>query len=87
MDFIRIRSDSVGEVNLTLDSLGLSWPPPERLVIDSGGKIRAANDDDDPCFMMERVSMSALTDADMETAEHLARGALYTYVIPWQELA
>lgn len=76
---------SLTEATIPLKELGLKWPPPERLFIADGGKIREAEEGDDPDCILVRTSVSELDD---ETAAHpnLARGASYHYLIPTSAL-
>jgi len=79
-DMIRVRTDLFGIRDFRLKSLGLEWPPPEYLYIDSVEGLREAREGDDGNFILERVSMSQLTD---QHADHpnLARGATYVYIV------
>lgn len=66
-DFVRLCGD-FGAVNLSCESLGLDWPPPPYLTIESPkGQAR--------CFVLE--SHSQLTDEQTQAMTHVARGALY----------
>jgi hypothetical protein len=70
----------VGPQTFLLRDLGLTWPPPERLIIDDDdGLLREATDDDEPGYVLHRVSMSQLTDEEAAAMTHVARGAEYRY--------
>lgn len=76
-DFLRLHFD-IATGDIPCKKAGIKWPPPERLYLETGGKIREATDDDDPHFVLIRRNYSKLTD---EEADHpnIARGAEYTY--------
>ncbi len=80
-DFIQLDTVFFGRVRLTLDKLDLEWPPPEFLVFD-GEHIREATAEDKPEDLLQRYTMSKLTDEQMESCPLVARGAAYAYVKP-----
>ena len=86
-DFIRVHM-MVGTVNIALEALPeLAWPPPEYIYSTADGRFepmtRAEIDD---CgrqkleFVLKRMTMSALSDEDMEQLPNIARGAEYRYL-------
>ena len=78
-DFARLHLMHFGTPNITLKDLDLEWPPPEILVMSDDG-IREATKDDDRSFMLERISMSSITDEQREGMTNVARGAEYLYL-------
>ena len=78
-DFLRIHTEYFGSLTLRINKLGLSWPPPQFVVMD-GSDIRQATDKDDRANIFERVSMSQITDDQIRNMTHVARGAEYKYV-------
>lgn len=62
-DFIRLKTDA-GDRNYSLKALKLEWPPPELIELPGG-------------FIFERVSYSAITDAQRSTMQFVCRGAEY----------
>ena len=79
-DFLRLNTACMGALNIRLNKLGLDWPPPEFIVMDDEGIIRKANEKDKRDFILERVSMSKITDEQIATMDHVARGAEYKYL-------
>ena len=86
-DFVRLNL-SVQTVNLQLKYLKLEWPPPAYLHIADGGQFGAltqAEVDDLPPdelpHVMQRTAMSQITDEQITTMSHVARGAEYDYLI------
>lgn len=69
----------VGPVVIPCTKLGLEWPPPERLYISDEADIREATNDDDPRYVMRRVSYSQISDEDRAEMTHVFRGAEYEY--------
>jgi len=57
------------------------WPPPESLVLVAVGDepvgARPATADDSPTTVFHRVSCSEITDEEIASMSHVARGALY----------
>ncbi len=86
-DFIRLRTTMFGTVNLRLERAGLTWPPPRLLVFkDKGddldsGLLREPTADDSQDHIFERIRMSELTDEQMASCDHVARGAEYKYLL------
>lgn len=83
-DFVRLNLE-IGTVTLYLKELGWSWPPPDRIYMknprDEGPGVRAALPDDDHVFVMERASMSQLSEADVASTDgRVMRGAEYHYL-------
>jgi len=82
-DMIRLNLE-IGPQTLPLKSIGLEWPPPERLVFCGPGEpgvFREARDSDDPERVFRRRSYSQLTDEQMAGMTHVIRGAEYTYEV------
>lgn len=81
-DLVRLEL-SIGTRTLRCSEVGLTWPPPERLIINmedlNGPLLREPTDDDPPQHILRRVSMSALSDEEAERMDHVARGAVYRY--------
>lgn len=61
-DFVQVPF-LTGVRRISLRSLGLEWPPPERLEIHG--------------FGFQRCSMSPITDVQRSQMSHVARGAAY----------
>ena len=76
-DLIRLHFVTGTQV-FRLIPFGLTWPPPERLFVSLDG-LREAVHDDDPRYVLHRVSMSQLTDEEARAMTHVARGAEYRY--------
>lgn len=66
-DFLRIPVQIIDRnINITLKTLGLEWPPPEEISY-SG-------------LIYKRERYSEITDEQREGMTHVARGAEYSYV-------
>lgn len=76
-DMIRLHFVT-GARTFHLSAFGLSWPPPERLVVTDDGSLREATTDD--AFVLKRVSMSQFTDEEIAQMPGVVRGAEYRYV-------
>ncbi len=61
-DYCCIETDK-GRANVTCENLGIPWPPPEQLNINS--------------TIYQRVSLSSITDEQRGKMSHVCRGALY----------
>jgi hypothetical protein len=77
--FIRIYpSSDPRAMNLAFKG---EWPPPEKMVLIAvdGTPVgaRPATDDDLPSTVLHRVSCSEITDDEIASMSHVARGALY----------
>lgn len=81
-DFIRLNLEFLGEWNIRLSAVGLSWPPPARIMILEDGGLREATDADDQCHVMRCIRLSHLTDEQIEGWHGIARGAEYEYLRP-----
>lgn len=68
-----------GTYTFDLAQFGLTWPPPERIILIEDGQLREATDEDNPAFVLHRTSMSQLTDEQIATMSHVMRGAEYHY--------
>ncbi len=80
-DFLRLNLQYYGQVNVHLNYVDLSWPPPKFIVMDDDTKdLREATKDDDRDIIFERTSMSEITDEQIENMTNVARGADYKYV-------
>ena len=87
-DFIRLNTVVFGILNISLEKVGLTWPPPKLLIFKnwragetlSDGVLREATDKDPKDQILERVRMSELTDEQMGSCDHVARGAEYKYL-------
>ena len=77
-DFVRLNL-TIGSVNIPLNKVGLSWPPPERLIMVEGDVVREATDDDDPELVLTRIRMSEIPDDVAAGSDRVARGAEYRY--------
>jgi len=79
-DHILLNMVNFGRQRIFLENLEFDWPPPERLYMDSASnKLREAGNDDDKDFVFKRISMSKLTDEQMDSCPNVARGAEYIY--------
>lgn len=78
-DYIRLYFE-VGTHTLPLDRLGMTWPPPEYIYIEEGGKIREARKRDPDAYKLRRTSMSQISDDDAAKMTGIARGAEYHYL-------
>ena len=79
-DHILLNMMAFGRRRIFLEDLEFDWPPPERLFMDGETSLlRAAADGDDKQFIFKRISMSQLTDEQMQSCPHIARGAEYVY--------
>ncbi len=82
-DFIRLNTHFIGQRTISLDKVGLTWPPPERIIVDIDAcVVREPVDGDDPDFIMKRTRMSELTDEQMKKCPNVCRGAEYHYEEP-----
>ena len=77
-DFVRLNFIT-GVANFPLKNVGLEWPPPERVFVEPLGFLREPTPDDDPTYLMRRVSFSQITDEQRATMTHVCRGAEYRY--------
>lgn len=68
-DFVQI-----GGVSVTLESLGLEWPPPAFMRIDNHGEL--------PDLYVKLVHLSEITDEQRAEMTHVCRGALYKPCYP-----
>lgn len=67
-DYIQFEHD--GKVSqVALKTLGLEWPPPERVMTADG-------------ILFERVSFSSITDEQRSKMTHVARGGLFVSIPP-----
>lgn len=81
-DFIRFDLSDGTTPNVPLVALGLEWPPPERLYMDSE-TVREATDQDAPWEVMRQVRRSQITDELRAGMTHVCRGAEYEHeVVP-----
>lgn len=81
-DHIMLNMTHFGLQRVFLEQLEFDWPPPERLYMDGKTKeLRAAVEGDDKEFIFKRISMSKLTDEQMESCPGIARGAEYVYEV------
>lgn len=71
-DFIRVEAAD-GSVSQVLLPDGFDWPPPEHLECETSSGQR---------IFVRRISMSEITDEQIATITHVARGALYREVTP-----
>lgn len=85
-DFVRL-SLSIGDVNILLSKLKMTWPPPPYIFnAEAGGFIEMSEAQVNRLhpaemeFLMERISMSRITDEEIDEMDHIARGAEYKYV-------
>ena len=80
-DSIRLRLACGVSPTLSCRKLGLEWPPPPRLFLagNADPPVRVATDDDDPAFILRRVSCSAITDEQRAGMTNVFRGAQYEY--------
>ncbi len=80
-DHILLNMVMMGPQRIFLEDLELiDWPPPARIYMDDKSKLlREAVDGDDSAFVFKRISMSNLTDEQMESCPGVARGAEYVY--------
>ena len=80
-DHILLNMTYLGQRRIFIDDLeAIDWPPPERLFMDGETHLlREATDDDDTCFVFERIRMSQLTDEQITKCPNVARGAEYRY--------
>ncbi len=81
-DFIRLNLEFLGQRNIRLSAVGLSWPPPARIMILEDGLLREATGDDPACHVMRCIRLSQLTDEQIEGCDGIARGAEYEYLRP-----
>ena len=80
-DFIRLNLKYFGEINISVDKTEFSWPPPEFIVMDDDSNdLREATKDDHRDIIFQRISMSQITDEQIEQCPNVARGANYKYV-------
>lgn len=78
-DMIRLHTSIFGVVDFPMKKTSLEWPPPEHIIIDEHGLIRAAEEDDEVTFILKRNTMSQLTYEQADNP-HLVRGASYSYL-------
>jgi len=78
-DILKVRVEYIGTIWFKLSDVGLTWPPPKRIVVENGQEIRAATQNDDSKTVFRRISMSRLTDDQAEGMDCVARGAEYQY--------
>lgn len=77
-DSIRVVLETGARI-IPCEAVGLTWPPPERLVIENGAMRIANHDDDGSPFVLVRSSMSIITDEQRLENENVARCAIYEY--------
>lgn len=81
-DHILLNMLNFGKTRVFMEELELSWPPPERIYMDGETHLlREARDGDEAMFIFKRISMSQLTDEQMEKCPDVARGAEYVYEV------
>ena len=79
-DHILLNMVHFGPQRIFLEDLNFDWPPPERIFMDDDDKeLREAIEGDDAQAIFKRISMSQLTDEQMEKCPNVARGAEYIY--------
>lgn len=79
-DHILLNMKFFGRPRLLIEDLEFDWPPPARLYMDGETHLlREAADGDEAEFIFKRISMSQLTDEQMERCPNVARGAEYIY--------
>jgi hypothetical protein len=80
-DHILLNMVNFGKTRVFMEELeSLDWPPPERIYMDGETHLlREAAEGDEPEFIFKRISMSQLTDEQMEKCPNVARGAEYIY--------
>ena len=79
-DFIQLHMEFFGLRQLPIESVGLSWPPPEFIVFD-GEKMREAIESDNRTAVFHRERFSPISDEQISTMKgRIARGAEYRYV-------
>lgn len=77
-DMIRLTL-TVGIQTIPCKAVDFEWPPPEQIFLEAGGELREATDGDNPAFVLHRMSMSQITDAQRAGMTHVVRGAEYEY--------
>ena len=77
-DTVRLHL-SVGTINVPLMKIGLTWPPPERIIYTIDEGWREAREDDESALIFKRTNYSPITDEERETLTHVFRGAEYRY--------
>ena len=81
-DHILLNMVNFGQTRVFIEELALEWPPPERIYMDGETHLlREARDGDEAMFIFKRISMSQLTDEQMEKCPNVARGAEYVYEV------
>ncbi len=81
-DFARINWRSLARQDIKLVDMGLTWPPPERLVWDKVANVfRVPKKSDDMALILKCTNMSQITDEQMEKVDRVARGAEYYYEV------
>ena len=81
-DHILLNMVNFGKTRVMIEELELTWPPPERIYMDGETHLlREAAEGDEPDFIFKRISMSQLTDEQMEQCPNVARGAEYVYEV------
>ena len=84
-DHILLNMKAFGRRRIFIEDLEFGWPPPERLYMDGETHLlRSAIDGDDKVFIFKRISMSQLTDEQIEKCPGIARGAEYIYEVSIQ---
>lgn len=78
-DYIQLEL-ATGTRRLACTTVGLTWPPPEKLWLDEHG-LRIANADDNEAEVLVRTSMSIITDEERAGMDRIMRGALYQYPV------
>lgn len=85
-DFVRLHLAIIGTLNLPLRECGLTWPPPERIVLNDrwrrGGEepmVRLPDGSDPLDVVLVRTRMSAITDEQRTRMSRVCRGAEYQY--------
>lgn len=78
-DFVKIPFRCHQSLMIRIEKLGLSWPPPEFLVITKDA-IREATKDDARKELLVRTRMSTITNEQIVLMNGIARGAEYKFV-------
>lgn len=82
-DDILVLQLTTGQRTISLKSVGMEWPPPERITFTNPNVERVALretwPDDAPAFVMRRLRMSSLSDEARAEMTHVVRGAEYVY--------
>ncbi len=86
-DFMRLNLESQ-VVNIRLEVLGMSWPPPAYIHLVGAGAFLAKSEEDlgyiapeELKYVLKRTSYSEITDEQIANMSHVARGAEYHYLV------